>query len=1044
MSILMQLSSLALKGAAQAAGEIAGVAGVAAGVEGVVDVLKGRFADHSARLTRALERSARRAWRAVEIALAGRSWWDRCKVALASRDDKAIRQQVQAYLDAHPLDGVDGHGPDFRGQCLAQLHGARKAGLLDQGRLDPTELARRVGDLSRFGDPARQVEAEHRALDEVAGRLRREGYDALAAFLTLRPAGGPPLLLAAMRYFFQHELQKDEVLYRGLSYARLESLAEGQRTGFAGLAEALEKHGDRLEGLLAEVQAVVVETHANVLDLKAELARQGRQMQELGAAVLEALRLHQLERRELRGSDSLSVRDENERRLVRDLIQRYRALPDRERKTMPALLNAVGKLEVVSGEYEAAERDFRQLRQLVPDGAARAEAAHNAYRAALERRSWDEALVCLKEAVALDAARFAPFPVEKFEPERILGAGGFGVAFLCRNRHSSGRVVIKTLRRDGLDRDLGEVFREAQALEELEHPAIIRIRDCDYADAEKARPYFVMDYFPGQTLAEHVERGGTLRPDELLPLARLVAEGLQAAHGKGILHRDVKPANVLLSFSRGSQNREGAAVKLIDFGLALRATAAPSTMRASVDRTLLGSSIAGTLDYAAPEQMGKLKGVPVGTYSDVYGFAKTCCFALFGTPQPTYQHWQKLPRELADLLGRCLAEQPRERPQDFAAVLRELGGERSSSPPAPLPKGRSGDRMARADLDLPEVEEVLPVATASRSGLRRRVERPDDPAPPRSEGGRGIALALCLSLGIAAAGAFLLLGFGRRPAGPPTTSFLSPKQPPPPHEGGTTRVFEPIPSGEFPMVLEELQPLLDDPAAQVNEQHKVLAGRLAATAPTVAQRTKRAATAAAKQQVEMAKVGAASKKLAEAAFKKAQQVDDIWRISCAMVPLLKSRDLETRKLAAMACQKWGSPEDVPWLIGLLDADGYGADEVRINAAKALGHIKDKRGIEPVAKRLADTWDNSKGIVDALVAFGPQAEEAVWPYLQDSRSRKYAIEVLKQIGTRKSVPELKKLTQGTFPSREAAAAIRVIEARSPRAGSGGGSGGDDGA
>ena len=95
-------------------------------------------------------------------------------------------------------------------------------------------------------------------------------------------------------------------------------------------------------------------------------------------------------------------------------------------------------------------------------------------------------------------------------------------------------------------------------------------------------------------------------------------------------------------------------------------------MKSSLDRTLAGSSIAGTLEYAAPEQMGKLKGVAVGTYSDVYGFGRTCCFALFGTPQPTFQHWQKLPRGLADLLGRCLSEQPRERPQNFTEVLREL------------------------------------------------------------------------------------------------------------------------------------------------------------------------------------------------------------------------------------------------------------------------------------------------------------------------------------------------------------------------------------
>src|SRR5262249_45485212 len=143
-------------------------------------------------------------------------------------------------------------------------------------------------------------------------------------------------------------------------------------------------------------------------------------------------------------------------------------------------------------------------------------------------------------------ANFAAFPAQKYEAERILGAGGFGVAFLCRNRHTGGRVVIKTLRRDGLDRDLNEVFREAQALEELDHPAIIRVRDCDYADPARTRPYLVMDYFEGQTLEELVQKRGPLTPQELLSLARLVAEGLHKAHSRGILHRDVKPGNLLV------------------------------------------------------------------------------------------------------------------------------------------------------------------------------------------------------------------------------------------------------------------------------------------------------------------------------------------------------------------------------------------------------------------------------------------------------------------------------------------------------------------
>src|SRR5262249_35001372 len=149
----------------------------------------------------------------------------------------------------------------------------------------------------------------------------------LATFLCLRPASGPPLLPSALRYFFQREVERDPQLFQGLAYSKLEDLAAGQQSGFAGLADTLEQHGARMEGLLAEVQVVVAQTHANVLDIKSELARQGQQMQEFGNAVLKALSQHQLERRALQSGDSMSIRDEDERRLVRDLVKRYRALP---------------------------------------------------------------------------------------------------------------------------------------------------------------------------------------------------------------------------------------------------------------------------------------------------------------------------------------------------------------------------------------------------------------------------------------------------------------------------------------------------------------------------------------------------------------------------------------------------------------------------------------------------------------------------------------------------------------------------------------------
>jgi tRNA A-37 threonylcarbamoyl transferase component Bud32 len=236
--------------------------------------------------------------------------------------------------------------------------------------------------------------------------------------------------------------------------------------------------------------------------------------------------------------------------------------------------------------------------------------------------------------------------------------------------------VVKALVADDLDRDITQVFAEARILEELEHPAIIRLRDCDFVDpVRKARPYLVMDYFEGATLEDYVQEHGSLSAADWLALARPVADGLQAAHAKGILHRDVKPANLLVRREPGTPGDVAPRwrVKLIDFGLALRREARHSTVNTGKrDRTILGASIAGTLDYAAPEQMGRLPGVAVGPYSDLYGFGKTCCYALFKTAQPAYQHWRKLPEPVAELIGHCIAEAPDERPPTFAAILDQL------------------------------------------------------------------------------------------------------------------------------------------------------------------------------------------------------------------------------------------------------------------------------------------------------------------------------------------------------------------------------------
>lgn len=675
MPILLNLSSLALKPMLESACKAAGFAVGENAFDGVVRKFSQFFTDHSQTLPLALQRANDNAWKALEVALAGESIW----TWLDRADQKAFRQQVRAFLDVTPLEGLPSHGPEYRSVCLRELRTARKAGLLTAGTLDPAELTRQAETFARFGDPQSLIAAEWQALDGLAEELRQAGYSSLARLVALRSdrPGSTAVLVAGVRFFFRREVETDRELYQGLSWAKLEELGGALDHGFTQLTQFLAEHGDRLEEMLAEVQQAVAQTHGAVLDVAAEQQRHGQQLQEIYQAVQDLKRRHDMATSEVRPRDSLAIGGESERRVVKLVIEKFRALPVEQQQRLPALLNSLAQLEVATGDFDAAQRDFGAVAALVTDRPARAEAHWNLYGAALEKGDWAAGLDALKQAAELDPARFAPFPLGKYEPERILGAGGFGVAFLCRNRHSGSRVVVKALRTDSLERQVADVFREARVLEELDDAAIIRLRDCDYADPGQTRPYLVMDYFEGLTLEDHVEKHGPLTADQLLVLARPVVEALRAAHGKGILHRDVKPANLLVRQENG-----GWRVKLIDFGLALRQSVLSSTVANSARaRTVTGYRIVGTLDYAAPEQMGRLPGVAVGPPTDVYGFGKTCCYALFKTTQPLRKHWREIPEPLADLLEQCLQEAPGDRLAGFDAVLEGL----NALAPRPVP-----------------------------------------------------------------------------------------------------------------------------------------------------------------------------------------------------------------------------------------------------------------------------------------------------------------------------------------------------------------------
>ena len=266
---------------------------------------------------------------------------------------------------------------------------------------------------------------------------------------------------------------------------------------------------------------------------------------------------------------------------------------------------------------------------------------------------------------------------DRYTVLRALGSGGFGEVFLARDEVLGREVALKVLgRRCADDGGVIERFRrEARSVASLSHPNVVAVHDFGQ-DPKDGAPYIVMEYVPGVTLADVVDREGALAPGAAAAVALGVASGLEAAHRRGVIHRDVKPANVLLAGSG-----DFGAVKVADFGVA----------RVVAEDTLTEeNAVVGTVHYLSPEQaMGR----PVGPASDLYSLGVVLYEMLAGRrpfeaegaqsplavamrhvteePDPPSASNPEVPPALDALVMRLLAKDPERRPAS-AAVLAEL------------------------------------------------------------------------------------------------------------------------------------------------------------------------------------------------------------------------------------------------------------------------------------------------------------------------------------------------------------------------------------
>jgi len=276
-----------------------------------------------------------------------------------------------------------------------------------------------------------------------------------------------------------------------------------------------------------------------------------------------------------------------------------------------------------------------------------------------------------------------------FEIVSPLGAGGMGEVYRARDTKLGRDVALKILPRlfaSDPDR-LARFTREAQTLAALNHPNIAHLHGVEESGEIRA---LIMELVEGEDLAERLKRGA-IPVEEALPMARQIAEALEAAHEQGIIHRDLKPANIKV--------RDDGTVKVLDFGLAKALTAdvarSPSSAAALANSPTITSPamtteagvILGTASYMAPEQA---KGKPADRRSDIWAFGCVLYEMLTGTRAfdgddvsdtmanvlKGEPYWDRLPGTTPPairlLLRRCLRRERRQRLQDAAGVRIEI------------------------------------------------------------------------------------------------------------------------------------------------------------------------------------------------------------------------------------------------------------------------------------------------------------------------------------------------------------------------------------
>jgi eukaryotic-like serine/threonine-protein kinase len=291
---------------------------------------------------------------------------------------------------------------------------------------------------------------------------------------------------------------------------------------------------------------------------------------------------------------------------------------------------------------------------------------------------------------------------DRFQAVRRIDTGGMGEVWEADDTLLSRRVAIKVLAEElaGDPVAVRRFRREARATAVLDHPNVIRV--FDFVDGQA--PFLVLELLEGQTLADRL-RGGALPPLEAARIAAAVADGLDAAHRAGIIHRDIKPGNIMLTPSGG--------VKVMDFGIAAAWEAHSTT----------GQQLLATAAYAPPERIaGGRASSPPFLADTAEGLLRA---HLEAEPRPVRELVFWVPPEIAAACEAALAKDPAERPASAGALAARLRaaaqGAQASEAAFPL-RTIGADRTVAADRPAEPTRRLWPDQTQA-AGHRRKSRR---------------------------------------------------------------------------------------------------------------------------------------------------------------------------------------------------------------------------------------------------------------------------------------------------------------------------------